>query len=124
MRTSFVDPAAWAAIRAMIRAPVGEFVAYVQFVDDPAYEDITKEQVMDLFRGRSHHTFVIVADDASMTAADHPLLIVDLHTEPGRAFRAVPSAIQSIENNLSIANMDFAEFADAVDDHGLFRGFS
>ncbi|MDH6214469.1 hypothetical protein M2283_001752 [Streptomyces pseudovenezuelae] len=29
----------------------------------------------------------------------------------------------SIENNLSGANMDFEEFADAVDDDGVFRGF-
>jgi hypothetical protein len=29
-----------------------------------------------------------------------------------------------IENNLSTANMDFAEFADEVDDDGVFRGFS
>ena len=29
----------------------------------------------------------------------------------------------SVENNLSIANMDWEEFADAVDDAGIFRGF-
>jgi hypothetical protein len=28
-----------------------------------------------------------------------------------------------IENNLSIANMDFEEFAENVDDDGIFRGF-
>jgi hypothetical protein len=50
-------------------------------------------------------------------------LVVDLFEEPGRTFRAVPSAIQSIENNLSIANMDFWEFADNVDAAGVFRGF-
>jgi hypothetical protein len=31
--------------------------------------------------------------------------------------------VQSIENNLSIANMDFAEFADSVNEDGVFRGF-
>jgi hypothetical protein len=29
----------------------------------------------------------------------------------------------SVENNLSLANMDFDEFADAVDAAGIFRGF-
>jgi hypothetical protein len=29
----------------------------------------------------------------------------------------------SVENNLSLANMDFEEFANAVDVDGLFRGF-
>ena len=49
--------------------------------------------------------------------------MVDLWREPGREFRAVPAAVQAVENNLSIANMDFAEFAGAVDEDGIFRGF-
>jgi hypothetical protein len=35
----------------------------------------------------------------------------------------VPAQIQGIENNLSIANMDFDDFAGAVDSGGVFRGF-
>jgi hypothetical protein len=54
---------------------------------------------------------------------DHPLLVIDLQGEPGREFRAIPSQIQAIENNLSIANMGFEEFAEAVDASGVFRGF-
>ena len=42
----------------------------------------------------------------------------------GREFRAVPTSIQSIENNLSLANMDFVEFAESVDPDGVFREFS
>ena len=34
-----------------------------------------------------------------------------LGSEIGDEFRALPSEVQGIENNLSIANMDFAEFA-------------
>jgi hypothetical protein len=122
LRTSFSDPATWAMVRAAIAAPVDGFFAYVQFVDDAAYANITKEQVMALFRDRSNDGFVIVADDATMTMAEHPLLIVDLATEPGREFRAVPKAVQAIENNLSITNLDFREFAEAVDPDGVFRG--
>lgn len=29
----------------------------------------------------------------------------------------------SVENNLSIANMGFEEFADSADEKGVFRGF-
>ena len=58
-----------------------------------------------------------------MSLPDHPLLIVDLFEGSGREFRARPSQIQTIENNLSIANMDFQEFAEAVDQSGIFRGF-
>jgi hypothetical protein len=42
---------------------------------------------------------------------------------PGRTFRVIPSEAWGVENNLSISNMGFAEFADAVDDRGVFRGF-
>ena len=38
-------------------------------------------------------------------------------------FRANPAEIRAIENNLSIANMDFFEFAIAVDKEGIFQGF-
>jgi hypothetical protein len=48
---------------------------------------------------------------------------MDLCNRRGRTFRAIPSQIQGIENNLSIANMDFYEFADWVDEDGVFRGF-
>lgn len=65
----------------------------------------------------------MVADRKTISDPDHPLLTIDRFTEPGREFRAVPSQIQSIENNLSFANMDFAEFADSADDDGTFRGF-
>jgi hypothetical protein len=54
---------------------------------------------------------------------EHPILVVDLYTEPGRSFRVVPAEVWGIENNLSTANMDFAEFADEADADGVFRGF-
>jgi hypothetical protein len=40
-----------------------------------------------------------------------------------RTFRAVLSTIQSIENNLSLANMDFEDFVNSVGKDGVFRGF-
>jgi hypothetical protein len=46
-----------------------------------------------------------------------------LYEEPGRTFRVIPSEMWSVENNLSVANMDFYEFADNVDLDGVFRGF-
>jgi hypothetical protein len=58
-----------------------------------------------------------------MTDPEHPVLVVDLYSEPGRSFRVVPSEMWGVENNLSLANMDFEEFADAVDRDGVFRGF-
>ncbi|HEX6051917.1 MAG TPA: hypothetical protein VFZ21_21760 [Gemmatimonadaceae bacterium] len=125
LRTDFSDQAAWDAVRATLLEPVGpyRFYASVAFVDDPEYRDVSTEELLQIARRSAYRTFLIVADRLTMTHREHPLLIVDLNREPGREFRALPSQIQSIENNLSLANMDFAEFADAADADGVFRGF-
>jgi hypothetical protein len=68
-------------------------------------------------------SFVFVVDRETVGNPEFPILVVDLHHQRGRGFRAIPSTIQSIENNLSIANMDFFEFANSVDADGVFRGF-
>ena len=122
IRTDFSDDAAWNTVVAAIQQPVEGFFAYVDFVDDAAFSGLTVEQLVAL-RDDLSKSYAIVADAVTMSGVEHPLLIVDLIEELGRTFRAVPSAIQSIENNLSIANMDFWEFADNVDADGVFRGF-
>ncbi|MFF1519862.1 DUF6924 domain-containing protein [Streptomyces sp. NPDC058305] len=43
--------------------------------------------------------------------------------ERGRGVRVVAVQLWSIENNLSGANMNSEEFAGAVDEDGVFRGF-
>ncbi|HSJ88876.1 MAG TPA: hypothetical protein VK909_16810 [Anaerolineales bacterium] len=125
LRTDFSDPAAWDEIRAEIQKPVGilQFRAYVEFIDDPAYADLTTKQLLELLPPDYNHSFIIVADRATISNPEHPLLVIDLFDKPTREFRALPQQIQGIENNLSIANMDFEEFADAVHEDGVFRGF-
>ena len=144
LRTDFSDDAAWKAICAAIREPaaeyqidfaewaaineaigqyVGELQANVVFIDDPEYADITIDQLLKLVPEDSNQTFLFVVDRVTVSHTDHPILVVDLFTERGRKFRTVPSQIQAIENNLSIANMDWEDFADNVDADGVFRGF-
>jgi hypothetical protein len=129
LRTDFSDDAAWRAIRSAIQAPVREprstidFFAYVTFVDDPDYGDLDTTQVRNLFGPESNQSFVIVVDRTAIIHPEHPVLILDLFDPSSQTFRAVPAAVQAIENNLSIANMDFGEFADAADEDGVFRGF-
>jgi hypothetical protein len=59
----------------------------------------------------------------TMTDEEHPLLAVDLYTEPDRTFRLPPRWYADVTANLTSANMDFAEFADATDGSGTFHGF-
>ena len=125
IRTDFSDDAAWEAIGAAILQLTEEgFGAQVEFVDDGAYRGVTKEQLLTLIPdGDERPFFLMIVDHVTVRSPEHPILVVDLWHEPGREFRAVPAAAQAIENNLSIANMDFAEFAEAVDEDGIFRGF-
>jgi hypothetical protein len=125
LRTDFSDQIVWEKICAAIREPVGDFhfLASVDFLDRERYTNITKAQLLELIPKNYNHSFIIVADRVAVSNPEHPLLIIDLYENVGREFRAIPSQIQAIENNLSIANMDFEEFAEAVDEDGIFRGF-
>ena len=125
IRTDFSDQEAWDAIGAAILQLTEQgFGAQVEFVDDAGYRGATKEQLLDLVpEGEERPFFLMIVDAVTVRSPEHPVLVVDLWREPGREFRAVPAAVQAIENNLSIANINFAEFADAVDEDGIFRGF-
>jgi hypothetical protein len=123
LRTDFSNQTAWEAICQTIRQPVTGFYAYVEFVDEAGYAALTKAQLLALIPDHYTHSFIIIADQIAISRPDHPLLIIDLYERSGQEFRAIPSQVQAIENNLSIANMDFEEFAEAVDEDGVFRGF-
>ncbi|WP_374558264.1 hypothetical protein [Micromonospora sp. RHAY321] len=66
----------------------------------------------------------VVVDAVTVSLSERPLLVVNLNEgyETG-PFRALPRQVQAIENNLSIANMDFHEFARSAGPDGVFRGF-
>jgi hypothetical protein len=127
LRIDFSDQDAWEKICTAVREPVDDFQAYVEFLVDISYQDITKEQLLELVPSEYEHSFIILVDRETVSSPEFPLLIIDLGRDFGdfgREFRAIPSQIQGIENNLSIGNMSFYEFADNVDDDGVFRGFN
>jgi hypothetical protein len=123
LRTDFSDDAAWDAACAASYAVSPEgFSASLSFVSDPAFDGLTADQVGALTT-QSYRTFLFVADQVTMNDPEMPLAVIDLHDEPGRWFRVVPGRTWSVENNLSLANMFFREFADSTDPDGVFRGF-
>jgi hypothetical protein len=145
VRTDFGDSDAWETICNEIRQPPEDMLAaFAQFaevnamigqdvglgpqanltiVDDAEFANLTPVQLVERLSADSHQTFLFVVDHESITSEDHSILVVDVSEQKGGTFRATPEQIQGIENNLSIANMDFADFANAVDDKGVFRGF-
>ena len=124
IRTDFSDQQMWETIGTAITQPTDDdFRANVEFVDDAAYRGLTAAQLLDLLPDGDMRAFFMVVDDITVRESGNPILVVGLRRDRGRQFRAIPAAVQSIENNLSISNMDFAEFADAAGQDGVFRGF-
>lgn len=125
LRTDFSDDATWEAICAKIRRPVGifRFRAHVAFLSDPTYEGAGPADIRALTSPNYAHTFLFIVDRLAVAHPEHPLLVLDLYEDSTNIFRTIPAQIQGIENNLSIANMDFEEFAGAVDADGIFRDF-
>jgi hypothetical protein len=129
LRVDFSNDALWAQLEEEITSPTDEgFLADVEFVEDRALAGLDESAIVDAlprsFPDDYEHPVIFVADQVTMTAPDHPLLVVDLHeAAAAKAFRSTPRQVQAIENNLSIANLDYADFANSVDADGIFRGF-
>jgi hypothetical protein len=144
VRTHFGDPAGWEAVCDEIQQPAAEYAAgfavfaeinamlgqdvgegpraNVTIVDDVAFAGLTPEQLIGRLRPDSRQVLLLVVDQECVTKPDHPILVVDVFVRKGRTFRAAPSQVQAIENNLSIANCDWEDFADHVEADGVFRG--
>ena len=126
LRTDFSDDAIWRAVceASVAPSPGDGFLANLTFVEDRSFEAATVADLIAAAAAASQYrSFMFVADDVTIHETDHPVLVIDLADRPGRSFRVIPAEMWSVENNLSLANMDFDEFAEAVDASGIYRGF-
>jgi hypothetical protein len=96
-------------------------LADVTLIDDPSLAGHSADSLTERVNG--HHAIFFVADTTTMVHRDHPILCIDLRASR-QPFRVIPGELWAVENNLSLANMDYEEFAEAVDAEGIFRGFS
>jgi hypothetical protein len=100
-----------------------EFTANVRFVEDPLFANLPCHDIVRSLPADYPGYLVFVVDARSDQGNEHSLLVVgfspqgddpkDFARKPNqtpleeiRSFRALPSTIQSIENNLTIANME------------------
>jgi len=128
VRTDYSDDGAWQEALSAATAvyAVDDFErmgARLQPVESSGLSNLTPEELVAL--AREGHIGQIAVADAQMMR-DQIVLFVDfneLGEQVGRTFRSIPSEVEPIVANLSLANMDFAEFADNTDPDGIFRGF-
>jgi hypothetical protein len=145
IRTNYDDEAAWQAVAAYLAQPWGddgEFEASVHLIDDPAWADLSPDEVLNQVRRDENLSVVFLADRVTMQSVPRALLALDTTEDededldpmcyqeligfpPPREFRTVPVGVHDVHANLSIGNMDFAEFAEAAfaDPDRIYRSF-
>jgi hypothetical protein len=64
---------------------------------------------------------VLGADAVAQANDEFPILVVDTSGEDRPSFRVTARCLWAVENNLSLANMDWEEFAASVDPDGVYR---
>jgi hypothetical protein len=128
VRTDYSDNLAWQAALSAATAvcDMDDFErmgALLRPVESPALSDLTPEELIALAR-EGYLSQIAVADPQTMR--DQTVLLVDfneLNGQVGRTFRSIPPEVEPIVANLSLANMDFAEFAGNTNPDGIFCGF-
>ena len=122
--TDHSKPQAWNEIKNQItQSSILGFKADVKLIDLKKFDGKNRDEILALIQNQYPTDFVFIVDVETFASTEHPILVVDFMDDVPNEFRATPEQIQGIENNLSIANMDFFDFANAVDADGIFRGF-
>ena len=129
VRGDFTDDVAWERIKEKIVEPTAEgFGADVEFVEDRSLAGLDEAAIAGgyprAYPDGYRHPVLFVVDAVAVSTTEQPVLAVNLNAGVGAGpFRTLPGQVQAVQNNLSLANMDYAEFAAAVDADGVFRGF-
>lgn len=118
----------------------GGYAPNIVVIDDRAFEGVTGARLAGNFTPSGEaFGYVVLADSRSMrevvAGAELTIDYVDLSVFPfedehpddderelGRTFRCAVGQIASVEANLSISNLDFADFADNTSADGVYRG--
>ncbi|MEV7227205.1 hypothetical protein AB0M79_09300 [Polymorphospora sp. NPDC051019] len=129
VRADFDHDRAWQWIVREIGAATEEgFGGDVEFVEDRTLAGLDglaiAARYLPAYPCEYRHPVLFVADLVAMAAPEHALLVVNLNTGVDAGpFRTVPRQVQAIQNNLSLANMDYVDFERAAGPDGVFRGF-
>jgi hypothetical protein len=124
IRTDFTDEEAWKKIKRDIAAVSSAgFSANVRFIDEGQNSELTGQELTQRVSGLNKYGCIFIADATAMSTSEHHVLVFDVTNPTGKTFRVIPSEAWGVENNLSLANMDYIEFYESADPDGVFRGF-
>lgn len=124
VRTYFTNDKDWSIIsKKLTDSYEMGFKAFIELLSDKQFENASIEEIVEISKSNYKHSFIFVADSLTFSNPENTVLCIDLYDDIGKSFRVIPSELWGVENNLSIANMDFYEFFDNCDSDGVFRGF-
>ncbi|MFE3165338.1 DUF6924 domain-containing protein [Streptomyces sp. NPDC059224] len=138
IRTDFSEETVWQAVREELLSVWGDgdYEPHVHIVDDPVWTGATPDGVITAVSADEDLSVVFLADRTTMRDHEHPLLAVAVLTRDacesdeefeayGGSVRTIPAGIHDIHANLAIANLDFADVAEAArtDPAEIFRSF-
>jgi hypothetical protein len=126
LRTDFSDEVIWEQVCKEIQMPqtLDSFRASVECISHKECSHIGLDNIRSILPRETQREFVFLVDSVAISQSDHPILCVDITSDPARTFRVIPSEVWSVENNLRLGNMVFSEFLDSVNNDGVFCGFS
>lgn len=124
LRTDFSNEKEWKNIIKLINQRYNGFKANIEIVEDKKFENFEIKDFLALVPIDYNNRFIFLVDNQSLNNNDLTIVCLDLTSKPAKYFRVIPGELWSVENNLSIANMDFEEFYDNTDSKGVFRGFN
>jgi Domain of unknown function (DUF6924) len=123
IRTDFTNEKAWQeVVDATERAWEDGFRPLVSIINDVQFDGLSVNQLAELGAGGGTHSILLVADSTTMHHPERPVLCFDLMSSK-KPFRVILPELWAVENNLSLANLEYDDFAGSVDADGIFRGF-
>jgi len=124
LRTDFSCDEKWKKCVHIIRQPGEDFFCNMDFIDDVIFSGKNHQEILGQIPNEYLYPVIFIADKITFLSDDFPCLVLGINQyNRGLSFRAAACVLASVENNLGIANMDFEDFADAVESDGVFRGF-
>jgi hypothetical protein len=122
VRTYFGDDVLWNGLREEIqRGSEDGYYGGVDFVDDSRFDGYSVEDLVAAHPHRAEDWDVLyVADESAITSNGYPLLVVRVGSDDEIPFRCRADALHEIDGNLSIANLDWDDFRDAVGESGVY----
>ena len=123
VRTDFGNDKEWENICEEIMNPENEFEAFVEFVENKDFEELSTDQLPSYDFGNSDHSFIFLVDKITFLNPEHPILCVDLLDEFGKSFRITPASLWIASSCLSAGNKSFWEFTDSLDSQGIYRPY-